>query len=87
MANEIEKLKESLNSLKTTCTGISGLSQLYDFAKQCQSFLSTCIKAMDKLPANRDFSTIKIVLSVIDEVLGLYSGVIDKISLIENITE
>jgi len=84
MAQEIENLREGLNSLKAISTGISGLSQIYDFAKQIQSFLFTCIESMNNLPENRDFSTIKTVLGIIDEVLGLYNGAINKISLIEN---
>jgi hypothetical protein len=84
VATTIETLNEGLNSLKTMSTGISELSQLYDFARQCQAFLVSCVESMHNLPANRDIITIKAVLGIIDEILGLYNKTIDKISDIEN---
>lgn len=81
-----DQLRAELAALKTTSTNISGLSQLYDFARQCQTFLLKCVQSMSDLPANRDIFMIKDILNIIDDVLRLYNETIEKISAIKNST-
>lgn len=84
MTTVSESLREELATLRATSKTISGLSQLYDFARQCQSFLLTCVQSMSDLPADRALSVIKDILSIVDDVLHLYNETIKKISDISN---